>query len=163
MARKAQTARGQSQETRRKRQRARTARITRILAPTDFSPGAEPALNRATMLAKRFDAKVILLHVLDLSLAALAGLPPEMAAMPATIELAERARAEAAEEMRRLAARVPGSRTIIRDGSPRPVILDVAGELKADLIVMGTRGRTGLAKVFFGSVAEHVVRNSRVV
>ncbi|MDP3766726.1 MAG: universal stress protein, partial [Dehalococcoidia bacterium] len=55
-----------------------------------------------------------------------------------------------------------GGRTIIREGMPRSMILDVAREVGADLIVMGTHGRTGLTHVFFGSVAEHVVRHSRI-
>ncbi|MDR7554588.1 MAG: universal stress protein [Armatimonadota bacterium] len=137
-------------------------RLQRILAATDFSPGAEPALRWAMGLAARFDARVTLLHVLDLSLGALAGLPPEMAAMPATIELAERVRAEAEEQMRRLAARFPDAVPLLREGTPRAAILEVAKEIGADLIVMGTHGRTGLAKVLFGSVAEHVVRHSPV-
>lgn len=137
-------------------------RITRILAPTDFSPAAESALRWAAMLGEVFKAEVILLHVLDLTLGALAGLSPELAAFPAVEELAERVRAETAEQMSRLAKRYPEARTLIREGSPRPVILDVAAEERVDLIVMGTHGRTGLAHVFFGSVAEHVVRHSNI-
>ncbi|MDR7481716.1 MAG: universal stress protein [Armatimonadota bacterium] len=137
-------------------------RVQRILAPTDFSPGAEPALQWAMGLADRFGARVTLLHVLDLSLGALAGLSPDVAAMPATIELAERVRADAQEQMRRLAARFPDATPVLREGTARAAIIDVAKEIGADLIVMGTHGRTGLAKVFFGSVAEHVVRHSPV-
>jgi nucleotide-binding universal stress UspA family protein len=137
-------------------------RLQRILAPTDFSPGAEQALRWAMGLAARFGARVTLLHVLDLSLGALAGLSPEVAAMPATIELAERVRAEVEEQMRELTARFPDAVVVLREGTPRAAILEVAKEIGADLIVMGTHGRTGLAKVLFGSVAEHVVRHSPV-
>lgn len=137
-------------------------RLQRILAPTDFSPGAEPALRWAMGLAERFGARVTLLHVLDLSLGALAGLSPDVAAMPATVELADRARADAHEQMRRLVARFPDATSLLREGTARAAIIEVAREIGADLIVMGTHGRTGLAKVFFGSVAEHVVRHSPV-
>jgi nucleotide-binding universal stress UspA family protein len=51
---------------------------------------------------------------------------------------------------------------MVREGMPRAAILDVAREVGADLIVMGTHGRTGLTHVVFGSVAEHVVRHSRI-
>jgi len=133
-----------------------------ILVPTDFSPGAAGALEWAQALAAAFGAEVVLLHVLDLSLAALAGLPSALAMVPAAGELLERIRAETAQEMATLAARLPGARSVIREGAPRPVILEVAQEVGADLIVMGTHGRTGLTHVFFGSVAEYVVRHSRV-
>src|SRR3990170_3239858 len=138
------------------------AEIKRILAPTDFSPGAEPALAWAARLADCFSAQIVLLHVVDVRLAALAGLPPDMAAMPAVDELVQGARTEADEQMKRVAARFPRATTLIKEGSARTVILEVAKDLDVDLIVMGTHGRTGLAHVFFGSVAEHVVRHSRI-
>ncbi|MDQ7842305.1 MAG: universal stress protein [Armatimonadota bacterium] len=134
----------------------------RILVPTDFSPGAEGALAWAQALGSAFGAEVVLLHVLDLSIAALAGFPSSLAMVPAAGELLDRIRGETAREMANLAARLPGARSIIREGTPRTVILEVAGEIQADLIVMGTHGRTGLTHLFFGSVAEHVVRHSRI-
>jgi len=137
-------------------------RPTHILVPTDFSPGAEAALDWARSLGAAFQAEVILLHVADLSIAALAGFPSTLAMVPAAGELLDRIRIEADEEMARLVARTPGARGVVREGTPRSVILDVARELGAQLIVMGTHGRTGLTHVFFGSVAEHVVRHSRV-
>src|SRR3989304_10249496 len=88
--------------------------------------------------------------------------PPEGAMGPAVDELIDRVRADTAEEVARLQARFPQARTMVREGSPRPMILHVAAEVKADLIVVGTHGRTGLAHVLFGSVAAHVVRHSRI-
>ncbi len=137
-------------------------RVRRILFPSDFSPGAEPAARWAEALGRAFGAELVLLHVLDLSLAGLAGLPRQVAMMPAVDELIERVRAETAEEMSRLGARFPQARTIVREGPPRSTILQVASEVGADVIVMGTHGRTGLAHVLFGSVAEHVVRHSTI-
>lgn len=137
-------------------------RVGRILVPTDFSAGAESALAWAMGLGQAFGAEVVLLHVLDLSIAALAGFPANVAMVPAAGELLERIHAETEQEMRRLAARFPGARTVIREGMPRGAIIDVAKEVGADMIVMGTHGRTGLGHVLFGSVAEHVVRHSRI-
>ena len=139
-----------------------SVRPTHILVPTDFSPGAEMALGWAQSLAAAFGAEVILLHVVDLSIAALAGFPSTLAAVPAAGELLDRIRIESDEEMRRLVAGIPGARGIVREGTPRSVILEVAREIGVQLIVMGTHGRTGLTHVFFGSVAEHIVRHSRV-
>ena len=137
-------------------------RVKRILAPTDFSPGAESALQWASSLGEAFHAEVVILHILDLSLAGIAGLPTEFAAMPAAAELIDRLRAETKTEMAKVAAQYPRAKTVVRETVPRAGILDAAQELGADLIVMGSHGRTGLAKIFFGSVAEYVVRHSRI-
>src|SRR5881409_1421074 len=61
--------------------------LKRILAPTDFSPAAEPALQWATSFSAAFGAELVILNVLDVSLAGIAGLPTEFAAMPAVDEL----------------------------------------------------------------------------
>jgi nucleotide-binding universal stress UspA family protein len=135
-------------------------RLSRILVPTDFSAGAEAALAWAMRLANLFRTQVTILYVLDPSLGAIAGLPAHYASMPAYGELLETVRRESKSEMEKIAKRYPKSKTVIREGSPRSVILDAAAG--AGLIVMGTHGRTGLAHVFFGSVAEHVVRHSRI-
>lgn len=137
-------------------------RPARILVPTDFSEGAEVALQWAKTLSDAFRAEVTLLHVLDLTIGAAAGLPSHVAMVPAVGDLLDRIRLEAQHEMGQLSERMPGARTLIREGTPRSTILDVAEETGADVIVMGTHGRTGLTHVFFGSVAEHVVRHSRV-
>jgi nucleotide-binding universal stress UspA family protein len=143
---------------------ARTGRIAvrRILVPTDFSRNAELAVRWAVRLGTAMNAEVTVLFVLDLSLGAVAGLPPEMASMYATGDLLAQVRREAADEMARLGRRYPRVRRLIREGSPRPEILRTADRLRADLIVMGTHGRTGLAHVIFGSVAEHVVRHAKM-
>ncbi|HEU4798179.1 MAG TPA: universal stress protein [bacterium] len=139
-----------------------SVRLRRILVPTDFSPGVESALQWARALGEACRAEVVLLHVLDLTIGALAGFPANVAMVPAAGELLERIRVETQQEMARVSGRMPGARTIIREGTPRSMILDVAREIGADMIVMGTHGRTGLTHIFFGSVAEHVVRHSRI-
>jgi nucleotide-binding universal stress UspA family protein len=62
----------------------------------------------------------------------------------------------------RVEALIPDAQTVIREASPRPVIVDAALELNCQMIVMGTHGRSGLAHLLLGSVAEYVVRNSKV-
>jgi nucleotide-binding universal stress UspA family protein len=57
---------------------------------------------------------------------------------------------------------VPDAEMVIREASPRRVIVDVAVELNCQMIIMGTHGRSGLAHLLLGSVAEYVVRNSKV-
>jgi nucleotide-binding universal stress UspA family protein len=137
-------------------------RVSRILVPTDFSGGAEAALRWARRLADALRARLIVLHVVDLTALALAADPAGGAMAAAAVGVFDRVRDDARAQMRALAARVRPTRTLVEEGPPRATILEVAGRERADLIVMGTHGRTGLARVLFGSVAEHVVRTSPV-
>jgi nucleotide-binding universal stress UspA family protein len=134
----------------------------RILLATDFSPYADTALRWADAVSKAFGAKLIIVHALDLTLGGLAGLGPEVAAFPVADQLVDLLREEAKTEMARLAKRLPRAQTTIREGPPRSTLLQVASEVRADLIVVGTQGRTGLAHMLIGSVAEHLVRHSRI-
>jgi len=64
--------------------------------------------------------------------------------------------------MGELKALIPDAQTVIREASPRPTIVEAALELNCQTIVMGTHGRSVLAHLLLGSVAEYVVRNSQV-
>lgn len=134
----------------------------RILLATDYSPYAETALRWADATSKAFRAKLIIVHALDLTLGGMAGLAPEVAAFPVADQLVDRLREEAKTEMARLGKRFPRARTIIREGPPRSTLLQVASSVRADLMVVGTQGRSGLAHMLIGSVAEHLVRHSRI-
>lgn len=134
----------------------------RIVLATDFSPYAEAALRWADAVSQAFKAELIIVHALDLTLGGLAGLSPEVAAFPVADQLVDRLRTEAKTEMGRLAGRFPHARTIIREGPPRPTLLEVASDVNADLIIIGTHGRSGLAHMLIGSVAEHLVRHGRI-
>jgi nucleotide-binding universal stress UspA family protein len=144
----------------------RGVRIMRLLVATDFSPSAAAAATLALSIAKAFDAEVIVLHVLDLApimatwtTPSIAGdrLPPDVAA-----ELLDRIRNDAAQRLAGEADRYPRATTRLVEGAPRTTIVDSAMELRADMIVMGTQGRSGLDRVLLGSVAEHAVRHSAV-
>ena len=131
--------------------------ISRILVATDFSPQAELASLWAIRMADQFKATLLLLHVIDIfSLAELScrtvGGDPLLPML----------RDEAKQNMQRWEARIPASQSFVREGSPRPVIVEAAVELQCQIIVMGTHGRSGLAHLLLGSVAEYVVRYSKV-
>ena len=138
----------------------KTTGYRRILWPTDFSPLARTALPYAMDLASDTGAELVLLHVLTPPIA-YAG--PEI---PGALwgELQQKNRAAAREELRRLAAQVKGPKarihTLLAEGVPFDQILRVAKRLRCDLIVIATHGRTGLAHVVMGSVAENVVRRA---
>ena len=131
-------------------------RISRILVATDFSDQASHALEWARSLAAAFGAKLVLLHVIDIITLA------EMACVTGATDPLHILREQAHKCMGELKALIPDAETVVREASPRPVIVDVALELNCQMIVMGTHGRSGLAHLLLGSVAEYVVRNSKV-
>jgi universal stress protein A len=130
--------------------------ISRILVATDFSAQARNALDFARFLADSFRAKLILLHVIDIfSLA-------EVGCVMGGTDPLHLLREQAQNCMKELKVLVPDAEIVIREGSPRPAILDTALELNCELIVMGTHGRSGIAHLLLGSVAEYVVRNAKM-
>ena len=125
-----------------------------ILHPTDFSEHSTAALRLGCALARDHGARLVLLHVvMPPTIVYGEGLlPPE----PDSIFQ------EAREQLGRL--EVPGAGLAIdrrcTEGDPVTEILRVAQEIRTDLIVMGTHGRTGLGRLLMGSVAEEVVRKA---
>jgi nucleotide-binding universal stress UspA family protein len=129
--------------------------VQNILFTTDFSPAAEAALPYALGLAKQYGAKVHGLHVRFPSTYPIVG--PE--ALPAVIEAAQEQAECEAKEMHEMLAGVPHDVTVV-DGDLWPVLQDMVGQKKIDLLVMGTRGRTGVSRALLGSVAEETFRKS---
>jgi nucleotide-binding universal stress UspA family protein len=129
-------------------------RISQILVATDFSPHASNALEWARSLAGAVGAKLILLHVID-NLAVIND-------VAGGIDPFYLLREAAHKFMGELKALIPDAQTVVREGSPRPAIVDAALELNCQMIVMGTHGRSGLEHLLMGSVAEYVVRYSKV-
>jgi len=132
----------------------------RILVATDFSDGSQQALEYALRIAEKFDSELTLVHVWEAPSYAYATdlyLPVDVMA---SLEGAAVARLEQATT--ELKARFPGAKSRLHTGSPWQEVLGAATEVKADLIVMGTHGRRGLERALLGSVAERVVRMSRV-
>jgi nucleotide-binding universal stress UspA family protein len=126
-----------------------------LLVPTDFSEGAAVAVEYALWLAARSNAHVLFLHVMQPTVYSVdfALTYPDI-----SVEVRERS----IDALRQLAgdARSRGisADEVLGAGTPFVEINRQAAEHKADLIVMGTHGRTGLAHVVLGSTAERVVR-----
>jgi nucleotide-binding universal stress UspA family protein len=137
-----------------------TATITRILVPMDFSAHSHMALRYATTLARRFGAAVELLHVVDDAFAT--GAWGFEAYVPNLAEVQEQLIAEAESRLAECRATVRDqgihAAAIVRNGPTAVTIVGYAKALGADLIVMGTHGRTGFTHLVMGSVAERVVR-----
>jgi len=130
----------------------------RILVPFDFSPTAEQALAWAADLQKTTSAAPILLvHAInsrppgigDATLEVLLPNKDEIAGLERTmVEAARRHGAQAS------------AKVLIRASVVGDIIVDAARSEDAELIVMGTHGRTGVRRLFLGSVAEHVLRHA---
>ncbi len=133
--------------------------IKTILVPTDFSEHADTAIETAEVLAKPVSALIHLLHVLHLPVQAVT---PEMAVVPVGFWQDLRAHAERKLDASRKAIEAKGLRctTEIIEDIPGFAIAAAAKRVKADLIVMGSRGLTGLKHALLGSVAERTVRTS---
>lgn len=129
--------------------------VRRVLCPVDFSPSAAHALDHAVRVARLFDADLDVLHAVPVVLDVVEPFPPVLPDVMAPVVAA------AEDELRRFAApardRHHRVRTLVRQGDAATVIEQAAAELRADVVVMGTHGRTGLRRAVLGSVAERVL------
>lgn len=145
--------------------RARTHRAKRvsftigsILVPLDFSRPSFKALEYALPLAKRFGAKLHLVHAFDYDYPV-----ATMVAMPLAIQEAEvtrRAQRRLQDVGKKYALVLPPENCHVVKGRAYHVICQLAQKLKTDLIVTTTHGHTGLRHVFLGSTAERIVQHS---
>ena len=135
--------------------KSRSRMIQRILCATDFSPCSRAAFDKALELAKRASAKLFLLHVLVPPSPFLGKPPSSYLELQARAQrVADRRLTSALAKARNAGVRVEAQMT---DGMPAEVILRQAARRRADLIVMGTHGRSGPVKFFLGSIAARVV------
>jgi nucleotide-binding universal stress UspA family protein len=131
--------------------------IKHILVPTDFSEYADYALDYAIELAQKLQARLTLLHIIDTMPL---GVVEEGSMLPPSYwqELETNLGQSMEASLNRLNDVGLQGESIIVHGVPFQSIIDTAKDKGADLIVMGTHGRTGLTHVMMGSVAEKVVR-----
>jgi nucleotide-binding universal stress UspA family protein len=132
--------------------------IKRILFPTDFSEGSSIALEYAMDMAKRYSAKLYIVHVIYDVVKAAGWYVPHVSIDEMYKDLEKGAQKEierfGLEELRSLKGI---ERSVIR-GVPHEAIVKFAKENKVDIIVMGTHGRKGVGRILFGSTAAQVVR-----
>lgn len=132
----------------------------KILVPLDRSFGAEAALPVAGDLAKANGSVIRLLHVAPSPAAIVA----EGRVLAYADQEADRLQNEAQDYLREAANRLSGSPVefAVRFGEPAEEIIEEARETGADLIAMATHGRTGVARLLLGSIAEAVLRRSEI-
>jgi nucleotide-binding universal stress UspA family protein len=129
-------------------------RITNVLCPVDFSDISQHALDHAAAIAHWYEAKLTLLYVF-VNL-------PTLDLPPLVLEDVDRARLE--NDLRTLAARVPATvpvdvRVEQAQFAHDEVVRQIAAT-RADLLVLGTHGRSGFQRLFLGSVAEKLIRTA---
>jgi nucleotide-binding universal stress UspA family protein len=134
------------------------SRIRRILHPTDFSRASSAAYRRAVDMAKGNRAELLLVHVLTPAVPVVA----DGYVSPQVYEdMANASRAYGQKHLDALVrkAKQAGARArgLLLEGVPHERIAQAARSRKADLVVIGTHGRTGFAKLFLGSVASRVL------
>jgi nucleotide-binding universal stress UspA family protein len=133
-------------------------RFRTILVPLDFSPYSEKALAGAIELARHFEGRIHLLHSYPVYVGAVS---PYGMVVPESFD--RECREAAAGELSRWADRVRKAgvpvETSVTPIPPSEAIVSTAEEIGADLVVMGSRGLTGLKHVLLGSVAERTLRH----
>ncbi len=133
-------------------------KMRRVLHATDFSAASSRAFKRAVDIAKASGAELLLVHVLPSVFPVVA----DGYVSPKVYEDLEAAtRADGQKRLDRLArrARASGARVknLLLEGVPHERIAQAARARKADMVVIGTHGRTGFAKLVLGSVASRVL------
>jgi nucleotide-binding universal stress UspA family protein len=133
-------------------------KMRRILQPTDFSPASRAAFKKAVAMAKADRAELLLAHVLAFPTPILS----DGYVSPMIYDDVLRSmRADGQKRLDKLVAKAKAggarARGLLFEGMPADAINRAARSKRADVIVIGTHGRTGLARLFMGSVAERVV------
>lgn len=138
-------------------------RIRRILHGTDYSKASERALQEAVGFAKQNDAEMLVVHVIQPVVPYVAG--EDIGAAELYVKLEESTKQEAQRSMDKLMQRLERlgvkAKSLLLRGIPADQIVKAAKNRKADMIVIGTHGRTGLSKLFMGSVASRVISTAQ--
>jgi len=133
--------------------------IRRILHATDFSKASARALDEAVSLAKQNHAELLVVHVIEPVGQYAAG--EDFGGAELYMKIEEAAEQDAQRSMQKLMLKLKQARvnakSLLLKGLAHEQIVKAARSRKANMIVIGTHGRTGLSKLFMGSVAGKVV------
>lgn len=136
--------------------------IRRIVLATDFSECSMPAVDYAVAMAQKFGAELHLVHIFEQPFFSHTGVSETV--RPELDRWIRDLREEARDRLKKMVSDIAKEKVkaeiVLCDGNPYQEIGKVAADLPADLIVMGTHGRTGITHLLMGSVAERVVRHA---
>ncbi len=137
-------------------------KFSTILVAVDFSDSSDNAFKMAIAMAQSFSAKLLVLHVINEPVDLRGFYVPHISFEKLEDEIQEGAQKMMESFCRQNIHDFENYESLIVPGLPYEQIIGQAEERSADLIVLGTHGRTGLDHVLFGSTAEKVVRKSKV-
>jgi nucleotide-binding universal stress UspA family protein len=145
--------------------------MKKILIAIDYNPTAEMIAERGYQLAKSMNAEIILLHVVaDYTYYSSLDYSPIMGfdtfsnlgvLQTDTVVQLQNAADEYLQKCKNHLSD-PSIKTLVKDGDSGDAIIEAANNLNADVIVLGSHSRTGLDKILMGSVAEKVLRHSKI-
>lgn len=133
-----------------------------ILFASDFSQGSDFAFQSALSLARKFDSKLIVIHIINEPVDLRGFYVPHISFDKLEEEIEQGAEKLMDQFCRTHMKDFENYQSFVLPGIPYDEIIKKAVEFKANLIVLGTHGRTGLDHVLFGSTAEKVVRKSPI-
>ncbi len=135
------------------------SRFTKILVPVDFSDHSRAALETAAEIATTFDASIHLLHCYQIQPG---GIAPYGIVMPTELynDLRDAAESRLKEWQEKSSTGGVEVEASLSSNFPSEAIAQTAEEIGADLIVMGTRGLSGIKHVMLGSVTERTIRQA---
>ncbi len=133
-----------------------------ILVAIDFSDSSDNAFQHALSIARKYSAKLIVLHVINEPVDLRGFYVPHISFEKLEEEIEEGAKKMMDTFCAQHLNDYADYESVIVSGLPYEQVIDTAREKNADLIVMGTHGRTGLDHVLFGSTAAKVVRKSPI-
>lgn len=134
----------------------------KILFATDFSEGSDFAFRAALSLARKYDSKLTIIHIINEPVDLRGFYVPHISFDKLEEEIEQGAEKLMEKFCRQHIKDFENYETHVLPGIPYDEIIKKAKEFNADLIVLGTHGRTGLDHVLFGSTAEKVVRKSPI-
>ena len=139
--------------------------INRILIAVEDSPYSDQAVNYGVLLALNLGSKIILVHADEIPITSTYTADPLLNDSPAMIPELMHIQEEASKNLFKRLKKQHGDKveisTYSKIGRPQDEILAVADECKADLIILGTHGRTGFDHFISGSVSESVARKAK--
>ncbi|MFT5460053.1 MAG: nucleotide-binding universal stress UspA family protein, partial [Myxococcota bacterium] len=136
------------------------AAMADLLVPIDFSDCTYGLVDRAAALARQLGVGVVLLHVTEVPLGGADLTLPDGSDAHTALDTESIALLNGySDRVGKLGVPV---RVVTRHGAPGDTILAAATEMAPSMVMMGTHGRTGVARMLLGSVAEHVLRRARV-
>jgi nucleotide-binding universal stress UspA family protein len=133
-----------------------------ILFATDFSEGSDFAFQYALSMARKFDGKLLIVHIINEPVDLRGFYVPHISFDKLEEEIEQGAEKLMEKFCRTHMQDFNNYESLVSPGIPYDEIIKKAVDFNADLIVLGTHGRTGLDHVLFGSTAEKVVRKSPV-